>query len=198
MKKTFLFVLAFALLPLSSEAIICGFGFGGGLVLPVGSYSEAAGLSAVGAGEFAFCITPKFSVNVRGAYRIKHVGKEGDFSTKGEYKSIVFWAGPAYRFDFYPFMLFVGGGAGISKNDFTYPYEDAQGIEHIGTTKDFRPIIYGGGGMDYRLTEKLAIELSGDVSAMFGGESPGGVRAPLKEGMLASVGFTAMLKYYFM
>jgi hypothetical protein len=198
MKKTFSIALALALLPVSSGAVICGFGFGGGIALPIANYANAAGLSLVGAGEFAFCITPKVYINVRGAYRIKHTGKEGDFSTKGEYKSIVFWAGPAYRFDLYPIMLFVGGGAGVSRNDFVYPYEDAQGMENMGTTKDFRPILYGGGGMDYRLTENVSLEFSGGVSSMFGGESPGGVRAPLKEGALAVIDFTTMLKYYLM
>jgi hypothetical protein len=197
-KKILLLVLAFGLLPVPGRAIVCGFGLGGGMSLPIGCFADAAGLSVVGAGDLAFCITPKFFVNVRGAYRVKHAGKEGDFSTKGEYKSIVFWAGPAYRFDFYPILLFVGGGAGVSKNNFTYPYEDAQGMEHTGTTKDLRPIVYGGGGMDYRLTEKVSLELSGDISTMLGGESPGGVRAALKEGALAAVGFTAMLKYYLM
>jgi|GEM_PF-1431598 len=198
MKQTLSVVLALALLPVSSGAIVCGFGFGGGLALPIGCYAEAAGLSAVGAGEFSICVSPKLFVNVRGAYRIKHAGKEDDFTGEGEYKSIVFWGGPAYRFDFYPIMLFVNGAAGVSKNDFRYPYLDAQGTEHMGTTKDYRFIAYGGGGMDYRLTDSVSLELSGGVSSMFGGESPGGVTAQLEEGMLATIDFAAMLKFYFM
>ena len=198
MKKALLVVLALALLPVYSGAMVWSLGFGGGGALPIGGYAETAGLSAVGAGELSICVSPKFFVNVRGAYRIKHTGKEDDFVGKGEYKSIVFWAGPAYRFDFYPIMLFVNGAAGVSKNDFKYPYLDAQDTEHMGTTKDYRFIAYGGGGMDYRLTDSVSLELSGGVSSMFGGESPGGVSAPLKEGMLATIDFVAMLKFYFM
>ncbi|UCE27587.1 MAG: hypothetical protein JSW52_02215 [Candidatus Coatesbacteria bacterium] len=198
MKKALFVALASALLPAYSGAMVCGFGFGGGLALPIANYADAAGLSAVGAGEFSVCISPKFSVNVRGAYRIKHTGKEGDFSANGEYKSIIFWAGPAYRFDFYPVMLFVNGAAGLSKNDFKYPYLDAEGNEHTGATEDYRFIAYGGGGMDYRLTDSVSLELSGGVSSMFGGEAPGGVSAQLKEGMLPAIDFAAMLKFYLM
>ncbi len=189
---------ALALLPTAGNTAYFGFGAGGGFALPIGSYADAAGLSPAAAGEFTISFTPRFYMNVRGAYRLKHAGKTDEFSTEGEYKSVILQAGPGYRFDYYPFVLYGAGAAGISRNDFTYPYLDASGIEHSGRIQDFRPLVYGGAGLEYRMTQNVSIDLSLGVSTMFNGDAPGGTRAALKKGVLITADFYALLKYYIM
>jgi hypothetical protein len=192
-----------AVLAAPAAAAVWGLAAGGGFAMPLGDYNECALASPVADFRFMYCLTPSWSVNATASYRFGHTPARTYGDVDAVYGALPVMVGPSYRFDFTPFIPYIGGGGAVAYGWATVPVAVPAPAHCSGPSyavaedrTALRWGIYAEGGTEYYLVPNAGIDFRSRAVGTWGGEALAFDDEPIDAGSYMAFDVVAGLFWY--